>query len=55
MLDSHKHLKITNDEWTVFCGDFQNSLDKFGVPPQEQSELFAIVQSTKQDIVSPNA
>jgi hemoglobin len=55
MLDSHKHLHITNDEWTVFCKEFQNSLDQFGVPPQEQSELFAIVESTKPDIVIPDA
>ena len=35
-----------------FCKDFQDTLDKFKVPATEQQELFAIVQSTKEDIVS---
>ncbi|MEZ6114720.1 MAG: group 1 truncated hemoglobin [Pirellulaceae bacterium] len=51
MLDSHQHLDITEREWEVFCGDFQATLDKFQVPLAEQAELFAIVQSTKGDIV----
>jgi hypothetical protein len=29
----------------------RQTLDKFHVPPAEQRELFAIVESTKQDIV----
>ena len=31
--------------------DFKKTLDKFEVPEKEQSELFAIVESTKPDIV----
>lgn len=31
--------------------DFKITLDKFKVPAKEQQELFAIVESTKQDIV----
>jgi hypothetical protein len=31
--------------------DFQQTLDKFKVPPSEQAELRAIVQSTYGDIV----
>jgi hemoglobin len=53
MLDSHQHLGITEAEWNVFLGDFQACLDHFKVPAQEQSELFAIVVSTKGDIVRP--
>ena len=45
-------LKITEGEWVAFCKDFQDTLDKFNVPAAEQQELFAIVQSTKADIVS---
>jgi hemoglobin len=52
MADSHAHLKITDAEWTAFCKDFQETLDKFNVPTKEQQELFAIVRSTKSDIVS---
>ena len=51
MLDSHEHLDISELEWHVFLKDFQDSLDKFQVPPAEQQELFAIVASTKGDIV----
>ena len=51
MHDLHVDLKITDGEWVAFCNDFQNTLDKFEVPAAEQQELFAIVQSTKADIV----
>ena len=51
MHDSHAHLKISPEEWEVFLGDFQQSLDKFEVPQTEQKELFDIVASTRQDIV----
>jgi hemoglobin len=53
MRDSHVHLDITEDEWQVFLADLQASLDKFAVPQAEQRELFAIVASTKSDIVLP--
>ena len=51
MSESHKHLKITGDEWDAFMDDFKQTLDKFGVPAQEQNELKAIVDSTRADIV----
>lgn len=54
MLASHEHLGITEAEWQVFLADFRSSLDRFAVPQAEQEELFAIVGSTKQDIVRPN-
>ena len=33
------------------AADFKKTLDKFEVPEKEQTELFAIVESTKPDIV----
>lgn len=54
MRDSHVELDITEPEWQAFLDDFQQTLDKFKVPAAEQAELFAIVESTKQDIVLPN-
>ena len=51
MRDSHEHLDITEEEWQSFLADFQACLDKFEVPATEQQELFAIVESTKGDIV----
>ena len=55
MRDSHAHLDITPTEWTAFLDDFQQTLTRFGVPQAEQRELFAIVESTRGDIVKFDA
>jgi hemoglobin len=55
MVDSHRHLKITPQEWAAFMDDLQQTLDKFKVPAAEQAELRAIVQSTYGDIVVAKA
>src|SRR6266446_533672 len=55
MADSHAHLKITAKEWEAFLDDFQQTLNKFAVPAQEQAELKAIVNSTRSDIVVDSA
>ncbi len=51
MKDSHAHLNITESEWQAMAADFKKTLDKFEVPAKEQSELIALVESTKPDIV----
>jgi hemoglobin len=51
MADSHAHLKISAAEWEAFLDDFQQTLNKFAVPAEEQEELKAIVNSTRPDIV----
>src|SRR6266699_2384330 len=51
MKDSHQELMITADERQAFLDDFQQTMDKFGVPQTEQEELKAIVDSTRADIV----
>jgi len=51
MRDSHEHLQITEPEWQAFLRDFQATLDKFHVPSCEQQELFAVIASTKDEIV----
>jgi hemoglobin len=51
MGDSHRHLMINEEEWTAFMSDVQQTLDKFEVPQEEQDELKAIVESTKESIV----
>jgi hemoglobin len=53
MRDSHVHLDITEDEWQVFLADLQACLNTFAVPQAEQAEIFALVESTKSDIVLP--
>ena len=54
MKESHAHLNITEKEWQAMKADFKKVLDKFKVPEPEQKELFAIVESTKKDIVVPS-
>ncbi|MBI4178300.1 group 1 truncated hemoglobin [bacterium] len=51
MKDAHAHLDITESEWSAMAADFKKSLDAFNVPESMQSELFAIVEMTKPDIV----
>ena len=51
MKESHAHLNITASEWQTMLDLFKTTLDKFSVPEAEQNELFAIVESTKADIV----
>ena len=55
MVDSHAHLKISSKEWEAFLDDFQQTLDRFKVPAEEQAELKAIVNSTRSDIVVDSA
>ena len=51
MEESHRELQITPDEWRAFMDDLDRTLDKFDVPQQERSEVIAIVESTRDDIV----
>ena len=51
MEESHRHLLITAGEWQAFMDDLQQTLDKFAVPAAEQTEVRAIVESTRGDIV----
>jgi hemoglobin len=51
MHDSHAHLDITEPEWQAFMQDLRDCFAKFKIPAKEQSELIAIVESTKKDIV----
>ncbi len=51
MKDAHAHLNITETEWAAMAKDFKTTLEKFKVPQKEQDELFAIVGTTKADIV----
>lgn len=51
MKEAHDGWMITEEEWQALGADFKASPDKFAVPEKEQHELFAIVESTKEDIV----
>jgi hemoglobin len=52
MGDSHRHLAITEDEWAAFMNDLHSTLAKYQVPPAEETELVAIVESTRDAIVT---
>ena len=52
MKSSHAKLNITEAEWDEMAKVFKEVLDKFKVPEKEQQELFAVVGTTKKDIVS---
>jgi hemoglobin len=55
MLDTHRELLISAAEWDAFMDDFHQTLAKFGVPERERGELDAIVESTRDDIVTSAA
>jgi hemoglobin len=51
MEDSHRHRAITLVEWQAFTDDVRATLDKFSVPPAEQADVKALVESTRTAIV----
>jgi hemoglobin len=55
MLETHRELFITAEEWDAFMDDFHQTLAKFSVPERERGELVTIVESTKDDIVTSGA
>ena len=55
MVDTHRELLISGEEWDAFMDDFHQTLAQFDVPEGERGELVAIVESTKDDIVTSAA
>ena len=51
MKTSHKGMKISESDWTIFLGHAGATLDAFKVPPAERQEVVAFVLSLKADIV----
>jgi hemoglobin len=51
MKDTHKGLKITENDWKISAGLLGETLKKFNVPQKETDEVFAFVSSLKNDIV----
>jgi hemoglobin len=51
MATSHKGMGISEDDWLIFIGHVNATLDRFSVPAQEKKEVLAFVESTKTDIV----
>jgi hemoglobin len=51
MATSHKGMGVSEDDWLIFIGHVNATLDRFSVPAQEKQEVLAFVESTKSDIV----
>lgn len=51
MRSVHAGMQITNAQFDAIEIDLQLSLTKFNVPAQERSEMMAIVEGTRKDIV----
>jgi hemoglobin len=48
---SHKGMRISESDWTIFLNHADATLKAFSVPQAEYDEVVAFVQSTKADIV----
>ncbi len=48
---SHRGMRISETDWSVFLGHAAATMAKFKVPEAEQREVVAFVQSLKKDIV----
>jgi hemoglobin len=48
---SHKGMRISEDDWTIFLKHADAALKAFKVPKAEYDQVVAFVQSTKADIV----
>jgi hemoglobin len=52
MKDIHGNMRITNANFDAAIGDLKATLDKLGVPTEEQKELLAIVESTREQVAA---
>ena len=51
MATSHKGMGISAQDWEIFLGHLQATLDRFQVPKQERGEVLGFVESTRAGIV----
>jgi hemoglobin len=51
MKTSHRGMGVSEQDWQVFLGHVNATLDAFKVPTQEKSEVLGFVESLKKDIV----
>jgi ABC-type dipeptide/oligopeptide/nickel transport system permease subunit len=50
MKSVHAGMKITNAEFDATIGDLKATLDKLGVPTEEQKELLAVIETARPQI-----
>lgn len=53
MATTHEGMAITDEEFDMLGGHLKHALDVHGVPAAEQTELLAIVETTRSAIVAP--
>ena len=51
MVLTHRGMRISDSDWTVFLGHAAATLAKFQVPEAEQRDVVAFVQSLKKEII----
>jgi hemoglobin len=51
MMLTHRGMRISDSDWTVFLGHAAATLAKFQVPEAEQRDVVAFVQGLKKEIV----
>jgi len=51
MVLTHRGMRISDSDWTVFLGHAAATLAKFQVPEAEQRDVVAFVQGLKKEIV----
>ena len=51
MAISHRGMRISESDWTIFLNHLKATLDSFAVPERERGEVLAFVATTRQDIV----
>ncbi len=51
MKASHAGMRITPDDWKIFMGHLDLTLQKFNVPSQEKADVVSFMESLKDDII----
>ncbi len=51
MATSHKGMRISESDWSIFMGHVKDTLAEFEVPEKETADVLGFVESTKSEIV----
>ena len=55
MRDAHAHLRITPPQWQAFVQELQAALAAAGIGERETTELLALVETSRDEIVTASA
>jgi hemoglobin len=51
MLATHRGMRISESDWSIFIGHVRDTLAEFAVPDTETDQVLGFVESTKSEIV----